>query len=232
MSFCPNCGTELATGAHFCAQCGARVETGAAAPAARSAPPVARRAEARAPALASPDASAAVDAQDYAGLGRRFAAHLVDGFLCLVAFYVIGSMVASQTGGMTEDGFSMEGAPALVTMLFTFIVTLAYFAMLESSRSGKTLGKLIAGIRVADVNGGKASFSQALIRNILRLVDGLVFYIVGIILILRSGRKQRLGDRVAGTVVLRSHKAEHLKGDKPKSSIKFSMGGNPDFIDP
>lgn len=206
MSFCPNCGTELAIGAHFCAQCGARVETGAAAPAAQSAPPGARQAEARGAAFASPYAAAAVAAQDYAGLGRRFAAHLVDGFLCLVAFYVIGSMVAAQTGGLTDEGFSMEGAPALVTMLLAFLVTLAYFAMLESSRSGKTLGKLIAGIRVADLNGGKASFSQALMRNILRLVDGLVFYIVGIILILNSDRKQRLGDRVAGTVVLRSRK--------------------------
>ena len=206
MSFCPNCGTELATGAHFCAQCGARVEIGATAPSAQSAPPVARQAEARAPALASPNAAAAVAAQDYAGLGRRFAAHLVDGFLCLIAYYVIGSMVAAQTGGLTDEGFSMEGAPALVAMALTFLVTLAYFAMLESSGSGKTLGKLIAGIRVADVNGGKASFSQALMRNFLRLVDGLVFYIVGIVLILKSDREQRLGDRIAGTVVLRSSK--------------------------
>lgn len=227
MSFCPNCGTELAAGAHFCAHCGTRIET-------TGAPPPTSFVQPTAPKTAGPAASAAAAsaAPDYAGLGRRFVAHLIDGFLCLIAYMIIGSMVASQTGGLTDEGFSMQGAPALVAILLTFIVTLAYFAMLESSRSGKTLGKLIAGIRVAELNGGRASFSQALIRNFLRLVDGLVFYIVGIILILRSDRKQRLGDRVAGTVVLRSHKAEHLKGEKPKSSIKFSMGGNPDFIDP
>lgn len=226
MSFCPNCGTELAAGAHFCAQCGTRIETTGASPPASFV-------QQSAPKTARPAASAAATsaAHDYAGLGRRFVAHLIDGILCLFAYMIIGSMVASQTGGMTDDGFSMQGAPALVTILLTFIVTLGYFAVLESSRGGKTLGKLIAGIRVAAVNGGKASFNQALMRNILRLVDGLVFYLVGIILILRSDRNQRLGDRVAGTVVLRTHKASHPKGEKSQSNIKFSMGGNPDFID-
>jgi len=225
MSFCPDCGIELAKGAHFCAQCGARVESAGAAPATSNARPTAPQTARQAQ---SPEASTALE---FAGLGRRFAAHLVDGFLCLIAYLVIGSMVASQTGGMTDDGFSMEGAPALAAILLTFVVTLGYFAVLESTPSGKTLGKLIAGIRVADASGGKASFGQALMRNILRLVDGLVFYIVGIILILNSDKKQRLGDRVAGTVVLHTHKAKHPQGEKPKSGIKFSMGGNPDFID-
>jgi len=225
MSFCPNCGTELATGAHFCAKCGTRIEAVGAAPLPGPTALAEPRTAARAP------ASAASTAAEYAGLGRRFAAHLVDGFIYLMVYFIIGSMVASQTGGMTDEGFSMQGAPALVTILLTFLVTLGYFAVLESSRSGKTLGKLMAGIRVADVGGGKASFSQALVRNILRVVDFLVFYILGIVLILMSDRNQRLGDRVAGTVVLRTHKAAHSQGNKSKSGIKFSMGGNPDFID-
>lgn len=226
MSFCPNCGTELVAEAHFCAHCGTQIETAGA-------PPPSGFVQPSAPKTAGPAASAAATAvaPDYAGLGRRFAAHLIDGILCLFAYMIIGSMVASQSGGMTEDGFSMQGAPALVAILLTFIVTLAYFAVLESSRGGKTLGKLITGIRVADESGGKASFKQAAMRNILPLVDGLVFYLVGIILILRSDRKQRLGDRVAGTMVLRTHKASHPKGEKSRSSIRFSMGGNPDFID-
>lgn len=223
MSFCPNCGTELATTAHFCAQCGARIETTSATPSDGSAPRPAKQI-----ASSGPTASAVFEC---AGLGRRFAAHLVDGFICLLAYIVIGSMVASQTGGMTDDGFSMEGAPALAAILLTFVVTLGYFAVFESTSSGKTLGKLMVGIRVADVSGGKATFRQALIRNVLRLVDGLVFYIVGIILILRSDRKQRLGDRVAGTVVLHTRKVAHPKEEKPRSKVKFSMGGDPDFVD-
>ena len=226
MSFCPNCGTELAAGAHFCAHCGTRIET-------TGAPPPAGFVQPSAPKTAGPAASAAAAsaAPDYAGLGRRFVAHLIDGILCLIAYMIIGSMVASQTGGMTDEGFSLQGTPALVAMLLTFLVALAYFAVLESTSSGKTLGKLIAGIRVADIGGGKASFNQALMRNILRLIDGLVFYIVGIILILMSERNQRLGDRVAGTVVLRNSKAENPKGANTKSNTKLSMGGNPDLID-
>ena len=217
MSYCANCGTELATDAHFCAQCGTRIDATDAAPSPDAAP--------------SAQTSAASSTMEYAGLGRRFAAHLVDGIICMLVYIVIGSMVASRTGGMTDDGFSMEGAPALVAILLTFLITLAYFTVLESTRSGKTLGKLMAGIRVADVNGGKASFGQTLMRNILRLVDFLVFYIVGIVLIIMSDKNQRLGDRVADTVVLRTHKAKHSGGEKTKSSVKLSMGGNPDFMD-
>jgi uncharacterized RDD family membrane protein YckC len=225
MSYCPNCGTELAAGAHFCAQCGTRIEmTGARPPASLVQP--------SAPKSAGAAASAAASAgPEYAGLGRRFVAHLIDGILCLFAYLIIGSMVAARTGGMIDDGFYLQGTPALVAILLTFLVTLGYFAVLESSGNGKTLGKLIAGIGVADASGGKATFNQALMRNILRLVDGLVFYIVGIILIIKSDRNQRLGDRVAGTVVLRIQQVRNPKGEKPKSSIKFSMGGNPDFID-
>jgi uncharacterized RDD family membrane protein YckC len=68
---------------------------------------------------------------------------------------IIGSMVAARTGGMIDDGFYLQGTPALVAILLTFLVTLGYFAVLESSGNGKTLGKLIAGIGVADASGGK-----------------------------------------------------------------------------
>jgi uncharacterized RDD family membrane protein YckC len=153
---------------------------------------------------------------------RRFVAHLIDGILCLFAYLIIGSMVAARTGGMIDDGFYLQGTPALVAILLTFLVTLGYFAVLESSGSGKTLGKLIAGIGVADASGGKATFSQALMRNILRLVDGLVFYIVGIILILNSDKNQRLGDRVAGTVVLRTHTGQESDSEKNRSPASSS----------
>lgn len=45
---------------------------------------------------------------------------------------------------------------------------------------------------------------KAFVRNAFRIVDGFAFYLVGIILIARSDKKQRLGNKVAKTVVLRS----------------------------
>ena len=167
----------------------------------------------------------------YSGLGRRFVAHIFDGLMVLVAYIVIGSLIAMQTGDMTEDGFAMEGTPALVAMLLTFVVSLAYFSLLESSSGGRTLGKLIAGIRVADISGGRCSFGQALTRNLLRLVDGFAFYLVGIVLVVMSDKNQRLGDRIAHTVVINVPK-KRSAGEKDKSSgVHFSMGRGSGYLD-
>lgn len=64
-------------------------------------------------------------------------------------------------------------------------------------------GKLIAGIRVRDPDGGKIMLKQSVIRNLVRLVDGIFFNLVGVIIIYRSPLNQRLGDKIAKTVVCR-----------------------------
>jgi hypothetical protein len=69
---------------------------------------------------------------------------------------------------------------------------------------------------VADAGGLRLSFSQVLIRNLLRSIDALpVFYLVGGVVMVTSGRLQRLGDLAAGTIVLRTREAPlpHLPGN-------------------
>ena len=227
MSFCTQCGTQMPDAARFCPDCGAEH------PAADNPATVGPGRAEQADPLHSPAVSAD---HDYAGIGRRVLAHLVDAIVVLIIYLVIGYQVAARTGGLTDGGFDMEGGPALVAIGLTFLASMIYFAVMESSRSGKTFGKRLAGIRVANADGGKAKFGQALTRNILRLIDGLVFYIVGIILIWRSDRNQRLGDRVAHTIVLRTHAAPESAGaakEEKKSGIRFSMGtrSGVDYLD-
>lgn len=222
MSFCQNCGTELSDQAQFCPNCGAKA--GALELPGQNAPATV----AAAPQNSGTDVAAHIA---YSGLGRRFVAHVFDGLMVLAAYLVIGSIVAMQTGGMTEDGFAMEGGPALIAMLATFVVTLAYFSILESSGGGRTLGKLVAGIRVVDISGGRCSFSQALIRNLLRLVDGFAFYLVGIVLVLMSDKNQRLGDRIGHTVVINVPKAKPASKTDGTSGVRFSMGSGSGYLD-
>ncbi len=223
MSFCQNCGTELSEQAQFCPNCGAKA--GAAELPHQNTPSNVEQA----PQNAGTGTAGHVA---YAGLGRRFVAHVFDGLMVLVAYIVIGSVVATQTGGMTEDGFAMEGGPALIAILLTFLVSLAYFSILESSGGGRTLGKLVAGIRVADISGGRCSFGQALIRNILRLVDGFAFYLVGLVLVLMSDKNQRLGDRIAHTMVINVPKKKQSETKKDNSSgVRFSMGSGSGYLD-
>jgi uncharacterized RDD family membrane protein YckC len=66
-----------------------------------------------------------------------------------------------------------------------------------------TVGKRIVGIDVVDEDGDQLGFGAAVMRNILRLVDGLFFYLIGAIFAFSSPRGQRLGDRGAHTLVVR-----------------------------
>ena len=90
--------------------------------------------------------------------------------------------------------------PICLTFLAIYFV---YFIVLEGT-VGATVGKLVCKIRVKKENGDACGIHKAFVRNMLRIVDGLAFYLVGIILIARSDKKQRLGDRIAKTVVIGS----------------------------
>jgi uncharacterized RDD family membrane protein YckC len=61
----------------------------------------------------------------------------------------------------------------------------------------------MVGIRVVGEDGEHATFGAAVVRNLLRFVDALFFYLVGAVFALTSTRGQRLGDRAAHTVVVR-----------------------------
>ena len=123
----------------------------------------------------------------YVGVGLRFLALLIDAL-------IIGAL-----GGLLS--FLFRDAPGLSGSLIA-IITLAYLIVMEATQ-GATLGKMALGLRVVKTDGSPISWSESLIRNLLRIVDGLFGYLVGAILIWNSPLKQRLGDRVAHTVVVR-----------------------------
>ena len=90
-----------------------------------------------------------------------------------------------------------------ICLVFLFII-FAYLILMEAY-IGWTIGKRILGIRVVDETGGKIGLLKSIIRNLLRLVDGLpAFNILGIILIATSLKEQRFGDRIAKTYVVRN----------------------------
>ena len=128
----------------------------------------------------------------YVGVGLRFVAVIIDSII----FMALGWVLALLFGGASATGFQLNGGPAILL----FVIGFAYFIVLEAVAGG-TLGKLIIGIRVYTVDGQPISWGASIIRNLLRIVDGLFFYLVGAILVWTSDKKQRLGDRAAKTVV-------------------------------
>jgi uncharacterized RDD family membrane protein YckC len=131
----------------------------------------------------------------YAGLGLRAVAAIVDAVILFVVMYV----VALASGNTNSDGFQMEGPPVFIGFLLWFI----YYVGMEAT-SGATLGKMLVGIKVVRVDGSSPiGWGPSVVRNVLRIVDGLFVYLVGVIFMMTSASKQRLGDRAAGTVVVR-----------------------------
>ncbi len=130
----------------------------------------------------------------YAGVWVRAMAYSID-LVLLTLVDVIIAVVGLLTGS-TPEVFFVWAVPLMVLLFF------GYFIVLEANL-GATLGKLAFGLRVVKTDGTALTWSSALIRNLLRLVDGLFYYLVGALLMWRSPLKQRLGDRVAKTVVIR-----------------------------
>ena len=123
----------------------------------------------------------------YVGVGPRFLALLIDAIIIGVVGGILGVIFRNSPG--------LSGG-------VTGLLALAYFIVLEATQ-GATLGKMALGLRVTRTDGAPISWTESIIRNLLRIIDGLFVYLVGAILIWTSPLKQRLGDRVAKTVVVR-----------------------------
>lgn len=138
-----------------------------------------------------------------AGIALRFVAVLLD---AVIVFFPLGIVVGLMTGGgYAERGAGYANAGINVggsAFLLLLALGLGYYIVCEAA-TGATLGKLMVGIRVVGEDGEHATFGAAVVRNLLRLVDALFFYLVGAVFALTSTRGQRLGDRAAHTIVVR-----------------------------
>ncbi|MEF8848210.1 MAG: RDD family protein [Candidatus Thermoplasmatota archaeon] len=139
--------------------------------------------------------------KNYSGIGTRAIAQIVDGIIALIIFFTVGSLVSIPFQGFTPTGFYLTGMPAFLFLALSALLLFIYFFILEARR-GQTVGKIVTGIKVVREDGSKCDLNSSLIRNILRIVDGIAVYIVGAILIVQSDKNQRLGDRYANTIVV------------------------------
>lgn len=133
--------------------------------------------------------------RDRKGVGIRAVATIIDGIILMV----LGFLVAMGTGSTTGTGFALQGLPAMLW----FAVGLAYYVVLEAEY-GQTVGKRLVGIEVIGEDGGPIDYETSVLRNVLRIVDGFMLYLVGAILIWVSDDQQRLGDQVGNTYVVKT----------------------------
>jgi len=134
-----------------------------------------------------------------AGPGSRFLAQIID-FPIQVAVLVLALLAGTAAGALAGN----SGVATIAIIVLAFVVIWGYYPVSEAVWSGKTVGKYAFGLRVVGDQGEPIRVSQAVIRNLLRIVDFLpLFYGIGIIALFWNGRGKRLGDLAAGTVVVR-----------------------------
>jgi uncharacterized RDD family membrane protein YckC len=130
-----------------------------------------------------------------AGLATRVLARLVDLFVS-----VVGALLL-----MIPVGLLLGGVAALIAYLFLVLAVLVLYPMLmEALVRGRTVGKMAAGLRVVTIDGAPIHFRHAFLRALGGLLDlWTTGGVVGVISLLCSRRDRRLGDFLAGTIVLR-----------------------------
>ena len=208
MTTCSSCGSTVPGVESRCPVCGAA-----------SPPPVAKALPSLEPATApartgaspavgvaglSAASVAAVPAAavSYASLGDRMLAVLVDALVLVAIFWALGMWAAPKLGGVTADGFNLEGTPALIVITVSVVLFLAYCVCFEWWL-GATPGKIVAGVTITGADGRRIDLRQSLLRNLFRVIDGIGVYLVAALFVLLTRRRQRLGDLAARTVVTR-----------------------------
>jgi uncharacterized RDD family membrane protein YckC len=145
--------------------------------------------------------------------GKRFIAFLIDAIILGVAmsivFGILTTLGIAGAASKIDDNMSDGQAAGLAAAMAGFGLTLqlvswgtqiAYFTLMESSEGQATLGKRAMNLIVADESGNRLSRQQALIRNISRIISGIIC-LIGYFMAFFTEKKQALHDIIAKTNV-------------------------------
>ncbi len=140
---------------------------------------------------------------DIAGAGSRLAAGLLDALLIAVGALALTVVLVLATV------FARNAATDLLAGLFVggfMLIAAAYSVVFHAFMKGRTPGKVLLLIRVVAADGRPASFLALVLRGALQPIDLLV----GLLLIAVTPRHQRLGDLVAGTLVIHDQRSRYV----------------------
>ena len=141
-----------------------------------------------------------------ANLGSRILAYLID--MVVVVAGILAGLFAVALLGQASDVVVPDWVALTIVLVLLPAWWLGYFIAFETLWRGRTLGKAALGLRVVTKEGAPVRFRHAAIRGLLGLVDFLVLGgFLAVVFILFTRDNQRLGDLVAGTLVLRERSA-------------------------
>ncbi len=190
---CAQCGTPAGASAEFCESCGA---------------PITESAPAYTAPNTHPPSNAPGGEPRYQGVAIRFVQLLIDNIiLAIISFILTIPFLSSEITVNSSTGAVSLGLGYYVRLALGIVLALLYFTFLLG-RYGQSVGMKAVKIKVVkEADSAPIGYGAAFVRTILLYIDAIPYFIpflLGAILIWTSEKKQRLGDRVAHTVVVKA----------------------------
>ena len=140
-----------------------------------------------------------------AGVGSRVLAGVTDLLICAAALVAVSVAVLLLGGSLSLVSDRGASWGAAVLFLAQFVILWGYYVLFEGFMDGQTPGKRLHQLRVVRDGGYSVTFGVSAVRNLVRMIDMQpgVFYLVGMTSLFFTKRGRRLGDLVAGTIVVR-----------------------------
>jgi uncharacterized RDD family membrane protein YckC len=146
-----------------------------------------------------------------ASIGERLLARLLDlvffAVYLIIAYYIAGAAMVGLS--FTEEGRNIQTIIQIVILL----PVLTYTLWCEPLFNGRSIGKLIIGLKVVKMDGTPASIGDSAFRWIMRLLEGEggIFACLSLPVAIVSEKGQRVGDMIAGTIMIRSKQKSSLR---------------------
>ena len=136
-----------------------------------------------------------------ASVGQRITGGLIDLFVTFVSVLVVGSIMGLATSDLEEGQIGVSASVTGWRFLICALVVFLAFGAMEWVW-GKTPGKMLLRLHVVGRDGGLPSPGAAIVRNLMRFIDGIALYLLGLVVMAIDRDKRRLGDLLAGTRVV------------------------------
>jgi uncharacterized RDD family membrane protein YckC len=196
---CPHCHSQISTHSTHCKRCGGAIplgqhlleETGILEEERPDSGGLSRHAA---------SGSGKSNSYRFARLGDRFLAFALDTAFLFGLFGVVDAWALLRWSKFDGAELQFTMAALAIAILLNSAILFVYGWLLEAA-CGATLGKILVGIRIV-ATAGRNPLTASAIRNLLRIVDGLGFYLVGTAVAACSDVRQRIGDIFAQTAVV------------------------------
>lgn len=163
-----------------------------------------------------------------AGIGSRFLAIALDMLIQVLGWLLLAFLAELLLPPMARLVPRAWTWGAAFMLLVAFALYAGYYALFEILWNGQTPGKRLVRIRVIGDSGRPITVYEALVRNLLRIVDQFPgLYVVGIISVFVTARNQRLGDVVAGTVVVHEKAMQEVQPDFAAGTAASAASSGP-----